>query len=156
MSTSTASRTGAGWAVTVAAGIGVGSDGEDVVEGVADGAGSDDGSTSSGSRSPVSSLACGTTTVTGADRSGTGPARNRSTLATARSNRCRAPNVSFVTAKAPATAVTRARTITPSARRPARRRRGAVIGVDPRSREPHGAGRRWDEATGRFVTFGPA
>jgi hypothetical protein len=38
-----------------------------------------------------------TRTVAGADRSGTGPARNRSTLATARSQRWPAPSVSVTT-----------------------------------------------------------
>ena len=52
-----------------------------------------------GVSSPASDVSGGsvTRTVSGAERSGTGPARKRSTLATARSNSRPAPNTSFET-----------------------------------------------------------
>ena len=63
-----------------------------------------------------------TRTVPSAGRSGTGPAMNRSTLATTRSNRCPAPSASVEIAKIPAAAP--ARTASKATRRTERRRCG--------------------------------
>ena len=70
-----------------------------------------------------------TRTVSGAARSGTGPARNRSTLATARSNRLPAPSVSVAIAPTPTRATTSAspRAVTARRRRWGRLRRGALV-----------------------------
>src|SRR4029077_17246927 len=76
MSTSTATRAGVGTGVAVGTTTGVGDDPTEVAA-VADAAGSGDGSISSGSRSSTATLAWGTSTVRGADRSGTGPAMSR-------------------------------------------------------------------------------
>ena len=97
MSTSTGRRAGVGRAVAADGGTVAGvadspADGDAEAEGgTSDGLAS--GSTSGSSDEPGSV----TRTVAGADRSGTGPARSRSTLATARSQRWPAPSVSVAT-----------------------------------------------------------
>ena len=107
-----------------------------------------------------------TRTVTGAERSGTGPARKRSTLAMARSNRCagterigrdRRPDPSDRTTSASATSATAA-----SVGRGGWRRIGGHRTRSIRSRTRRtprdGSARRRDgrRCAARFVTFGAA